>query len=431
MRVMESTTGASEGVPVSCDPRIRERRRSYGIGLVAVSMLLVLIPAVPGPAAHAAPEVRSEKPGAREEAAARVLAEIENDGDYPVTEEAVELVLLRFAQTGDDGFLDLAETMVRSRPAGDDLTEEPAGPYLIVAHAGGGTFGRGEERLLRARELMAMSPDRATTDSYARLVQDFFERAAVWGTSEAFLEAATGAGALFSSRVVTTGTRVQVMPGGGEAAAASLSDHIEVLEAARLSYELSGTDVSRSFVVRLVHETLRRFWDDDTGRLAMTDVDVVGFPAAVEPLLNARAAIVLWRCGAATGDALFTGRARRILDRVFDDALRYPESAPAAALAAELLDGTALEMILVGEAGDATLTALRRAAFRVPDPRRILVHANPVSNPTALAALGIPGEAAPALFLRAGSVGAPPVRDPADIPARIAEVWRAVGSVPR
>ena len=113
------------------------------------------------------------------------------------------------------------------------------------------------------------------------------------------------------------------------------------------------------------------------------------------PLLNARAALALWRMGELTGDPLFTGRGKRALESVLDDALASPEAAPAAALAALAMDTPPVRMVVTGPPRDPGATALRQAAFFIFEPRKVLLGLDPSADASRIQALSLPAAPTP------------------------------------
>lgn|GEM_PF-4711816 len=329
--------------------------------------------------------------------------------------DAVALLLLDYADRGDAADLARAEALARMAAPRGARTQGSLWPFYAVAKAGGNTLADGETLLGPTRELLSKSGRRATTTSFARLVVDLFTRAAAVGSPDTYTEALTGASALFGARVRKDGTRLMVLPGGGAAEKASLADHAEVLEAAVMSWETSGSAPAREVVSRLAHELLRNFWDGESGRLRVPATDAVGLPPAVDPLLNARAALALWRAGEATGETFLVGRSRRILDKVLDEAVSYPVSAPAGALAAALMFEPPVRMVLFGDPASPEMIVMRRTCFSVFEPRRVILNLDPVTDQARIDALGLTGAAAPALYLeRAGRLSGPIV-DPSAV----------------
>lgn len=344
---------------------------------------------------------------------ARVLADLKKRPDPPASEDAIELLLWDYQANRDGASLRLAESLaLKAAGASGDRVAASAWACYRTALSGGRTFAEGDRLLESTRTLLAAGDKRATTDTYARLVQDLFARAAILSSDDAYLEALMGMDAVLLGRVVETDTRAEVVPGGSEADFTTLSDHIECLDMAVLAYEASGARQAQKTATLLAHELLRRHWDETAGRLRMDDRETVGMPPSVKPLLNARAAIALWRAGQAAAEPLLAGRAQRVLDGVLDEAGASPESAAAAALAAAILSRPPLLVVVVGNPGDDTAIVMRRAAFSVPHPGRVVLILDPAQQDPRQDELPVSVGAGPAMVLLQGDAASPAIVDP-------------------
>jgi hypothetical protein len=115
-------------------------------------------------------------------------------------------------------------------------------------------------------------------------------------------------------------------PGDGVAHSAAgmrglLSDQIAMARANLDAWEATGNVVYRMMAEELVHYALRTMWDERLGGFfdCATDLGAES-PVALMPLkpfvVNCDAAVVLRRIAAATGDAGFDLRARRVLEAI-------------------------------------------------------------------------------------------------------------------
>ncbi len=346
-------------------------------------------------------------------AATLVLDGIRRDPAYPPTLEAIQLLLLDYARTGDAARRTRARELARvMRDRNPELASPEA--FYLVAQAGGEGLTEAEPLMAARRRLMDMA-SRATTDAYAGFARDLFVRAAAVKDPSALVDAFTFTGRLLDDRTEHRGNRVVVLPGGGAATAASLSDYTEVLRAASAAEEASGSASLRADLGLVARELIAGFWNDRDSRFDVPAVDRVDRPEEVVPLLNARAALALWEAGSLTGDAFLAGRARRALDSILREALRSPRSAPAAALAAARMSGDPVEMIVLGDPQDPAVTALRERCFFAFEPRKLVLNLNPVPDAGRLEALGLSGAAGPGVILRCGALRSPLVRDPEEV----------------
>ncbi len=355
-----------------------------------------------------------------EKAAAAVVAALRSHPEYPPTPEAVELLLRVYAEDRKPEDLDRALALARRMRDENPSLASPQEFYRI-ARAGGPTLAEGERLFEARRELMRMA-GRATTDTYAGFVQDLFLRAQALGDTVALVNAFRAAEGFFDARTRREAGGLSLLPGGSAASEASLSDYTEAIRLCGVAVEASGFEPLRADAADLARGLIRRFWDEKTTRFDVPATDRVDRPPSVVPLLNARAALALWRMGALTGDPLFTGRGKRALESVLDDALASPEAAPAAALAALAMDTPPVRMVVTGPPRDPGATALRQAAFFIFEPRKVLLGLDPPADTSRIQALSLPAAPTPALFIRFDTFRSPPVTDPARVGAELREI---------
>jgi len=364
---------------------------------------LVSALALLGPVAAAS--LRAAEPAAVDPEV-QVLADLRKNTEGPAPPDAVYLALFRFARTSDPSDLGLAEWLARRVTGGGPGFASP-GVLFAVASAGGNTGGEAESNLEGARQLLTESVRRATTDSFARLVLDFYDRAAYLGTEDAYLDALGGVGSLFTSRVAQSNNIADVHPGGGGAPRAGLADRLEVLNVAVVNAGATGSQESMDLARNLGYALIRAHWDEDTSRLRLEMWETTGLPAATtETLLNARAALALWRAGCLTGEALFMGRAERILSSIRKAGLADPVSAPAVALLAAVVREGPLVVAVVGDPATTEMIRLRRDALSVFYPGKVVLPLDPARDEQRIHDLGCPGNADRAAFvIRNGDCG--------------------------
>ncbi|NNF05995.1 MAG: hypothetical protein HKN21_04485 [Candidatus Eisenbacteria bacterium] len=382
-------------------------------GVLVISVLFLSLGwLVFEPVVFAAPNLSDTVRAQRDQGLKEVLNKLLTDDEHPLTADATSLLLMQHSLTGEERYLERAKQMAERELARKaQFVEVSPGPLFDVAAAGGGTLAAAETLLDRTRELMKASPTRATTDSYGRLVTDFFKRARAMKNTQAFSEALSGAGALFASRLRASGNSLHVIPGGSEATFASLSDHLEVLNVAIASSEASGSPPAGESVEKLAHTILQRYWSSELGRLDIPGKEYAGMPELIVPVLNARTAVALWHAGHLRNNPMFKGRAQRILNAVYAEGMKAPESATAVVAAGVSLSETPITIAIVGDPGLPGLGDLRRAAFSVKAPHRVVVNLDPNQNRSQLEALGLDGSQV-AVYVwgygfRSGALGSP------------------------
>jgi len=399
--------------------------------VIAMALPLVSIPGG-APPAEARDKDRFTEPGQEperelgplEKAVERVAVRARSRVGLPDSEDAVRFLLYLQAEAGHDpgsagqgsasssrgskahADLNLATAMARRLSGSGGGAGSPQMLYQL-AQSGAGTLGEAEALMTRRAEFMGMS-DRATTDTYASFVRDLLARAAALHDQGQLLNALLAAGDLFEALTRRQGGRLIVLPGGNQAETSTFSDHLEMLRTAVAATQASGSPLMRTDVARLGHEIIRNFWSDEDARFHLSPHE--GQDPVLTSLLNVRAALALWEAGWLSGDALLTGRGRRVLDGMLAEALREPLVAPTAALAAGRMGGHPVQMVLVGAPGDPTLIELRRECFFIPEPRRLLLTLDPMEDAARLEELGYPTEISPALFICVGVICSAPIQ---------------------
>ncbi len=419
--------------PAPAGPAASPARAGALRSVLAAAILLVGAPvaavAAPSAAGARAPAAKPSPPraeaseGALGSAVASVAAALRNRNDYPATEEAVEFLLFLHARDHDRADLDRAGDLARRMDRTGGGIPSPQ-TFYEVAQAGGTTVAQAEKLLEERKRLMTVS-GRATTDTFAGFVRNLFARAAALHDPEAVADGLYAAGDFFDRRTRSDGSRVVVLPGGGKAAEASFSDYVETLRAATTAVEASGSVPLRRDMDRIARQMISRFWNEKETRFDASPVDLADMPPSVVPLLNARAALALWEAGWVAGDPLLQGRAERALRSILTEALRDPETAPAAALAAAHMLNPPVLMALVGDPADPDLAGLRDACFYLFEPRKVLIGVDPAADTERMARLNLPGEPAPALRVCVEAVCSGPVTAPATVEDTVKQTMAA------
>jgi hypothetical protein len=391
--------------------------REPGAGARRLAPALIFFALIVAATAVAAPRPDPDLVPAKGDRLARaadgVVAALRSQSKYPPTPEAVELMLRIYAGSRNRGDLDRAVALARRMRDESPSLASPQGFYR-TARAGGPTLAEGESLFGARRELMRTA-ERATTDTYAGFVQDMFLRAEALRDTVALADAFRATGRFFDARTRRDAGGLVLLPGGSAAKEASLSDYTEAVRLCVLAIEASGSEPLRANATQLARGLIRNFWDEKTTRFDVPATDRVDRPAVVVPLLNARAALALWRMGELTGDPLLTGRGKRALNSVLDEALASKDSAPAVALAALATDSPPVRMTVVGAPSDPAATALREAAFFTFEPRKVLVSLDPSVDAARIHDLGLRPAGSPALFVQYDGFRSPAVTDPGGV----------------
>ena len=159
---------------------------------------------------------------------------------------------------------------------------------------------------------------------------------------------------------------------------ASLDDYANMIEAALVLHEAHGRPEYLAQAEAWVDILDRHFWDDANGGYFFTGDDVADVIVRTKtahdnatPAGNGVMVAVLARLFYLTGKPAYRDRAEQILT-VFSGQLRH-YAVPLATLlnAAELLE-RAVEVAIIGEPGENGFEALRRAAYGLSQPNRIV-----------------------------------------------------------
>ncbi len=203
-------------------------------------------------------------------------------------------------------------------------------------------------------------------------------RAALAFDEPDWLATAERAFAFICQRVTRDGRLFHSYRAGQLKHPASLDDHANMIEAALILHEALGRDEDLAKAEHWVAILDRHFWDETNSGYFFTADDVTDVIARTKtaydnatPAGNGVVAAALARLFYLTGKPAYRDRAERIL-AAFSGQLQR-SALPLATLlnGAELLE-RALEVVLVGERGEKRLEALRRAAYGVSQPNRIV-----------------------------------------------------------
>ena len=343
--------------------------------------------------------------GPLDRAVARVAGELRSDPAYAPSEGAVRFLLHLYAQSGDVADRDRALALARAmqKRGGGSPTA-----FYVLAQAGAPTLEDAEAALAPLRGMMG-DPSRAATNAYARFVQILFDRARAFRDAEGLGDAVAAAREFLAARTRIRDGRIQLLSGPTGNQVISLSDFVEAVRATVTAAEASGSGTIREDARLLARALIRGYWDDSAVRFRPRAVGREG-GRLLETFLAVDAAAVVWEAGEVSGDPLLTGRGRRALVSVLDEAMKDRLVAPTAALAAARVSEPPLEMVLVGNPDDPAVTALRTASFFIGDPRRLLLNLDPVQDAGRIQELGYPTDMSPVLFVCVGTICSAPLQ---------------------
>jgi uncharacterized protein YyaL (SSP411 family) len=346
-----------------------------------------------------------------------VLGQLRSREDYPATEAAVELALLRYSTTGHRAHLDLAASLARRHAEG---AVADARPLFRVALAGGPTLVEAEETLGRHRDRLMALPKVATVQT-ASFALDLFARAAASRTEESVVDALLAAMGLMEARALTEKDRIVLLDAWGMRDKVGFHGYLRAVETALQAGALAGSRDAREHAAALSREMIRSFWDKDAERFRVHEEEEDLAPWAVS-FLNAEAARVLWEVGFVNGDTTLQNRARRALDTVFEAALQLPEAAPAAALAAARLESHPVQMVLIGPPRNEALMDLRHRCYFLFEPLRVMFTLDPDQDAVWMEEMGYPSEFVPALYICVETLCSPPIQTADAVEGTVREI---------
>jgi hypothetical protein len=375
--------------------------------------VFLLVPAIataiptdedPFPDPNDKPAVKAASPGEKLIAAAKET--IEADPEYPATPEAVEFALWCYAESGDAKDLEVAESFLGRLPDRDGPeTEGRFRSFLQVAWA------RGEVEGIAAREdLMASASPMARMQA---ALLGAVKRDDDTGIKKALAGLQQELERFRTEYEPHEGNPLQMVP---------FPDRfLDYLQAGTLAAEVSGSKDLLNDLLTLAQDPVNNFFLRRRSTMHIRD----GF----------RGARMLWTLGTMAGDADLREFAEGILAERLPEATRAyfrkdrgignPELVPAAALAVARIERHPVQMVLLGDPEDPTLTALRRACVALFEPRKILINLDPARDAERIETLMYPAELAPALFVCVESVCSAPITDPAKVEATVKEILAA------
>jgi hypothetical protein len=203
-----------------------------------------------------------------------------------------------------------------------------------------------------------------------------------------------------------------------------LSAAISQLRAEMNEAQVSGSDWLQTDINRIAHDVVARFLEMKSDRF----ID----PAAPDSALhrdNARTALTMWEAGLAGGDSSLVEIGRRALESDLEAALQDSNAVASVGLAAGRMSRHPLQMAVIGDPADSTVTALRQAAYFVFAPDKVILNLDPVKDAERMKALMYPSEVAPALFVCVGTLCSAPIKDAALLKQQVAEIRKLAAQV--
>ncbi|MGB0747590.1 MAG: thioredoxin domain-containing protein [Magnetospiraceae bacterium] len=252
------------------------------------------------------------------------------------------------------------------------------------------------EKLLaeRVKRIPPQRDDKVLADWNAMMATSLAEAGAAFDRPAWIAKAATLL-RFIENQMVVDGNWQHSWAAGRAKHRALLDDHAHFARAALALFEATGNGAYLTKARDHVALADQKFWDGDQGGYFQAPHDATDLIARNKPTMdgaqpsgNATMARVLARLGHLTGEAGFLDRAEKLIG-LFADA--KPERAlnMPALLSAYYLLARPVQVMLVGEAEDPALQAMRRAVFQAPAPNRVLLSLTPgVSVPDGHPATG-------------------------------------------
>ncbi len=282
---------------------------------------------------------------------------------------------------------------------------------------------------VRERRIRPGRDDKILADWNGLMIAALARAGMIFGKPD-WIAAARRAFAFVTTRMTENGRLKHSFCAGRLAHPATLDDHAALARAAIALAEATGEAAFIAQAEAWVEIVERDYKDGARGGyfLSAADVtDVIVRPKNAHdnatPSGNGLLLQVFAKLFYLTGKAVYRARADALIVAFSGELERHALAMPVLMAGQELLDG-AVQVVVVGDAGDPRREALVRAAWQAPQP--LLVFA-PVADPAALPqghpAHGKGGGAggAPAAYVCRGPVCSLPLTDPAALEAAIGE----------
>ena len=304
-------------------------------------------------------------------------------GKLPPTEDGVRFALWLYGDKGDVAYLDIATKMARELVK-KDLVIGTAALYW-VAQAGGAAVVNPEPEPNPDERCQAMD---ILLARYARIAATRDPRVSLRVISRCE-----------SDNLETTNRQLQVM-----------------LEDAQFAGSSDPSDRAEKIV--------SHFWDSKKNVFTESRLPQSAFHAR-----NLQAAFSVWEAGLLSGNADFRKRGQQALQSDLEAALQDTNAAAIAGLAAGRMSHHHLQLAIIGDPEDSTITALRQAAYFLFEPNKVILNLDPKTDSARMAELMYPPDAAPAMFVCVETLCSPPIRDPAELEKQVAEIKKLAAEV--
>ncbi len=254
-------------------------------------------------------------------------------------------------------------------------------------------------------------------------------RAAVAFDKPEWLDAARAAFAFVRDGMSANGRLKHSFCSGRLAHPATADDYASMIRAALALFEAAGDAAFLAQAEAWLAVLDRHYKDDERGGYFLSADDVTDVILRhkhvhdhATPSGNGLLVHALARLYYLTGQADYRARAERSIAAFTGELERHALAMPVLLAGQELLDN-AVQVVVAGAAGDARAEALRRAAYRAPEPNLVFqrVH-DTAALPAFHPAQGkiAPG-GAPAAYVCRGPVCSLPIADPAELEAALAK----------
>jgi len=391
----------------------------FVVGLIAAALFSAPVSAAPPDEKLpelSKPQLHREKTKlemAVDQAAAMLL-----QGKLPPTEDGVRFALWLYGDKGDVAYLDIATKMARELvghgiPEGKVIRDgSPEGKAVLywVAQAGGPT-------LEEARQLMIMNEPRLTT--------------APFGTALNLAKIIAGD----SSNLDLDYYRDPLSEGQPEIN--GFHDHfptskplivecVWLREHAELVQFSGFSSITKAMGI-VAYNILDRFLDPKTH--TFVEIGPSGNTPVFRRDQNATAALAVWETGVIAGDLRLREAGQKALESDLQPALQDLKAAATAGLAAGRMSRHHVQLAIIGDPADSTVTKLRQAAYFLFEPNKVILNLDPKADSTRMADLMYSPDAAPAMFVCVETVCSPPIKDPAELEKQVAEIKKLAAQV--
>jgi len=307
-------------------------------------------------------------------------------GKLPASEDGVRFALWLYGEKGDVAYLDVATKMARELVKRDPIMGSAA--LFWVAQAGGATlaeaqqvkYGDAGDHRSSLRKLAMVA---ATRDSTLKELKDFY-----------------------------SGIQIKELQAVGSGHASGFA--LGLLPWLRVQCEA---------IQFLGEVSLQR-------SLKMYGEIILGDISSQAETIGAQRALVVWEAGLLSGNSHLRDEAQEMfLEDFLETTLEDPKTAASVGLAAGRMSRHHVQLAIIGDPKDPTITKLRQAAYFLFEPNKIILNLDPKTDSKRMAELMYPPDAAPAMFVCVETLCSPPIKDPAELEKQVAEIKKLAAEV--